>query len=569
MTSPVVDPAVEERRIAALQRYDVLDTPPEIELDEVVSLVAAICEVPIAAISLVDSARQWLKAAVGLDFRETAREVSFCQWTVQTRERLVVGDASLDPRFADSPLVKGEPHLRFYAAAPLVTPDGLSIGALCAIDKRPRVLAQRQLDALSVLARHVVAMLEVKRQAKELREASAKLEEQRRAANVAGEAKASFLGNMSHELRTPMNGVISATELLLGTKLDPWQRDDVMTIQKCARGLVAILNDVLDVAKLESGRLTIDKHPVELRLIVKETVAMLRAAALAKNITLEAFLDPDVPARVLGDALRVRQVLVNLVGNALKFTERGCVSIHVRPAVRPGAAADIVELTVIDTGIGIPADKRDAIFQKFVQAEATTTRRYGGTGLGLAIVRDLLEAMGGTVRVEDTRGGGATFIVEIPLAECAPERKATIPAAPAAPALSPTASRLVLLAEDDPVNRKLMTRLLQRLGCEVVAVETGTAVVRAARARVFDVILMDIEMPELDGYGATVELRRLEEGTERRTPILALTAHVLAETRAQCTASGMDDYLAKPVGVNELRAAFERWCAPQLSPAAA
>jgi len=561
MSVPRVDPVIEAQRIAALYRYEVLDSPPEVEFDEVVALLAAICQVPMAAISLVDTARQWFKATVGVGLRATPRDVSFCQWTVEQTELLVVEDARTDARFADSPLVTDGPKIRFYAGVPLVTHDGLAIGALCAFDREPRELTSQQHDAMRVLGRHVIGMLEQQRQAKLLREAAVALEEQRRAANVAGEAKSTFLGNMSHELRTPMNGVISATELLLGTNLDAWQRDDVMTIQNCARGLVAILNDVLDVAKIESGSLTIEKQPVELRVLVKDAVAMLRASALAKNISLEAFFDPDVPARVLGDTLRLRQVLVNLVGNALKFTERGCVSIHVRRASRPGAACDLVEITVIDTGIGIPVDKREAIFQKFVQAEASTTRRFSGTGLGLAIVRDLLDAMAGTVRVEDTRGGGSTFIVELPLVECAVEQKPPPP-----PVVNPVeprpAARRVLLAEDDTVNRKLMTRLLQRLGCDVEAVENGIAVVMAAEARAFDVILMDIEMPELDGYGATAKIREREKGTGRRTPIIALTAHVLAETRAMCAAAGMDDYLAKPAGVPELVAAFEKWAPP-------
>jgi signal transduction histidine kinase/CheY-like chemotaxis protein len=564
---PRLDPLEESKRIEALRRYDVLDSPSEASFDEVVTLVAAICQVPIAAISLVDTARQWFKAVVGLDIRETRRDVSVCRWTVSQRELFVVDDATEDARFADNPLVTGESNLRFYAGAPLITPEGHVIGALCAIDRQPRVLSQAQRDTLSVLARHVIGMLELATKARELRETVDALDVQRHAANAAAEAKSAFLANMSHELRTPMNGVISATDLLLGTSLDPWQRDDVATIQKCARGLVAILNDVLDLARIESGRFTLDKEPVDLRALVKDSLAVLRAAATAKKITVEAFFDPDVPERVMGDGLRLRQVLVNIVGNALKFTERGCVSITVRHVPRIGAPANLLEIAVMDTGIGVPTDKREAIFQKFVQAESSTTRRFGGTGLGLAIVRELVEAMGGSVRVEDTQGGGATFVVELALSPCdAVEQEPVAEAAPAAsPAPTPTPTptptpRTVLLAEDDAVNRKLVTRLLERLGCIVHGVATGTAVVEAVKSHVFDVILMDIEMPELDGYGATAEVRRLELAAGRRTPIIALTAHVLPEARAACAAAGMDGYLAKPVGSSELKSALEEWC---------
>ena len=562
MQSPPSDPVLEARRIAALSRYQVLDTASELAFDEVVALVAAICQVPIAAISLVDTDRQWFKAVVGVDIKETPRSVSFCQWTVALGELFVVADAREDERFADSPFVTGAPHVRFYAGAPLVTPEGLVIGSLCAIGRAPRSLTAQQRDALGVLARHVVGMLELASRTRELHEAASALEIQRRAADAAGQAKTAFLANMSHELRTPMSGVISATELLLGTTLDPWQRDDILTIQKSARGLVAILNDVLDLARIESGRVTLESAPVDLRVLVKDVVAMLRAAAVAKNVTLEAFFEADVPRAVSGDALRLRQVMVNLVGNALKFTDRGCVSVHVKMAARPDALPGALEISVMDTGIGIAADKRAAIFEKFVQAETTTSRRYGGTGLGLAIVRDLVQAMGGTIRVEDTRGGGSTFVVDVALAVCEVPRvgSAVVLPAAASPGVVPAVTRRVLLAEDEPVNRRLVTRLLERIGCEVLAVGTGTAVVQAVATRLFDVILMDIGMPELDGYQATTQVRQLERASGRRTPIIALTAHSDAATREACMAGGMDGYVPKPVGLAELVAALETWC---------
>jgi signal transduction histidine kinase/ActR/RegA family two-component response regulator len=571
MTSAPLEPKVEDERIRTLERYAVLHSPPESSFDEVVALVAAVCQVPIAAITVVDAERVWVASGVGQDVREMPRDLTFSHWAVAQRELFVVEDALLDPRFAQSELVTGGPHLRFYAGAPLLAPGGHVLGALCVADRQPRTLLPHQRDALTVLARHVVGMLELAAKSRELQETADALEVQQRAANAASDAKSAFLANMSHELRTPMNGVISATELPLGTKLDPWQRDDVATIQKCARGLVAILNDVLDLARIESGRVTLDSMPVDLRTLVKDAVAMLRAAAIAKKITVEAFFEPDVPDRVLGDALRIRQVLVNLVGNALKFTERGCVSVTVRRVPPTDSSVDRLEITVLDTGIGVPMDKREAIFQKFVQAESSTTRRFGGTGLGLAIVRDLVDAMGGSVRVEDTRGGGATFVVEVPLIPCDLQEQEPIAlAAPAPPAAAGEGGgrlqrRAVLLAEDDPVNRKLVTRLLERLGCVVRGVATGTAVLEAVRAEVFDVILMDIEMPELDGYGATAEVRRLELASGRRTPIVALTAHVLPEARAACVAADMDGYLAKPVGSHELRSALERWC-PEARP---
>ncbi len=549
--------------MAALSRYDVLGTPSEAAFDEVVEMVATICDTPMSVINFVGASQVWLKAKLGLDAEQMPRDMTFCTHVVEGRALLVVEDARTDARFAANPLVTGAPRVRFYAGMPLVTPDGQVIGSLCAVDTRPRSLDETQKRALAVLARHVMGMLELRHQSQQLSRVTADLEEKRRVADAASEAKSKFLANMSHELRTPMNGVMTATELLLETSLDASQRDDVITIRKCAEGLVAILNDVLDVARVESGRLTLEKEPVDLRLLVKDVLAMLRPTAVAKDISLKASFDLEVPEQVVGDALRLRQVLVNLVGNAIKFTARGSVAVEVRRAERSDPRHPAIELVVTDTGIGVPLEKREAIFEPFVQAESSTTRRFGGTGLGLAIVRQLVSAMGGAVRVEDGPSGGAQFVANLRLEACSPS--GVMRAARATgqfravrdPANLP-ATR-VLLAEDDAINRKLVTRLLERLGCKVCAVPDGVRVIEATAMQTFDLVLMDVEMPEVDGYHATRQIRRAERVTGGRTPIVAMTAHVLPETRAACVEAGMDGYLAKPVGMAELQGLLEQW----------
>jgi PAS domain S-box-containing protein len=397
----------------------------------------------------------------------------------------------------------------------------------------------------------------LERAAGALAEKNLQLEAALAEARQATELKSRFLANVSHEIRTPMNGVMGMADLLLDTSLTCEQREYAAAIRGSADALLVVINDILDISKIEAGHISFESIPFSPASLLREIVRVLHISAAHKRLALECECCGDVPELVSGDPTRVRQVLLNLAANAVKFTAAGHVKIGLCGSPAPDGRAWL-RFTVEDTGPGIAAEQHRHLFQKFHQLDSSTTRLYGGTGLGLAISRELVQLMGGNIGCDSESGRGSTFWFELPL----PVASAAIPAA-GAPAVLPRRVRAarILVAEDNETNRRIALHILTKAGHEVVAVSNGAEAVRALGAGSFDVVLMDVQMPEMDGLAATAAIRRLEAALRRHTPVIALTASSMRGDREACLEAGMDDYISKPVSGDEMLRKVNCWVA--------
>jgi PAS domain S-box-containing protein len=452
-----------------------------------------------------------------------------------------------------SDLVAPESLENFYGS--LKTPQGATKSGFRAAQSRRHRYKDGRIVDVEVTSNEVMlngraCIIASVQDVTERTRAAAELARARDEAVEASNMKSAFLANVSHEIRTPMNGVLGMTELLLDTKLDEEQRTLAAQVASSGELMVDLINDILDISKIEAGQLELEVTEFALREMIEGACGAAERQALAKGLEFSIEVSAELPQQARGDGRRLRQVLLNLVSNAVKFTSEGKVTVAARALKQP---AHGVRIEVTDSGIGIEPASLDEMFLPFTQADVSTTRNYGGTGLGLAIARELTELMGGTIGADSAVGNGSTFWIELPLALPAQgEGDGSRPEPQGGTAAKTWSSPpLVLVAEDGRVNQIVAVRTLERCGCHTEVVANGQEALDALARQHYDVVLMDCQMPGMDGYEATTELRRREAGGSR-TPVVAMTADAMKGTAERCLAAGMDAYLSKPIHREQL-----------------
>jgi signal transduction histidine kinase/CheY-like chemotaxis protein len=534
----------ESERIEQLRALHILDTEREQQFDDIAHLAASICETPIALITMVDENRIWFKAKIGLTVSEVPRRSWFCEDAILQKEIYVVSDVQKDQRYQKNPLVVSSPNVRFYAGAPLTLDNNRSIGTLCVLDLKPRELTKRQQELLRVLSRHVVAILASGRNLSAIMD---ELSINRELAGSANKVKNSFLANMSHEIRTPMTAILGMTDLLLSGELKKEQREYVDTIRSSGESLLNIINDVLDFSKIESGGLELDLQPLDLRACIEEALDLVSQKAHEQGNELVYVIDANVPQRIMGDVVRLRQILVNLINNAIKFTRNGEIFLSVRTEQQIGDNCELM-VSVKDTGIGIPKDKLESIFEAFTQADSSVTRKYGGAGLGLVICSRLVSIMGGRIGVESSEGKGSKFHFTIRAAALGGQ------SGPQAQERSTELEgRRVLIVDDSSTNLQILSAECKQWEMIPYAIGSPTeALELLKRGDQFDLAIYDMQMPEKDGVQLAMETR--EHSQSSQIPIILLSSWDLSDPRIRDNHDLFAATVMKPLKISQFRA---------------
>ena len=579
----------EAERINKLRKYQVLNDNDEPAFKRLIDLAKLFFDIPVVAITFMDEETQYLKSVQGLGgICRTTREVAICNYTVLSNEVFVVPDLIEDSRFSENLLVTESPHLRFYAGAPIILHEdnkSYRLGSLCVMDMKPKYdFDEQQAKVLAQFAMMAADALQ--------------LQDKQRDAKHANEMKSDFLANMSHEIRTPMNGIIGMVEMLGETKLSREQQEYVDNIKVSNEHLMAIINGILDLSKVESGKMTIDSVPVNLSALCNEVVSLFSVKARQRGLILDYHYAESLSPYVQGDPVRLKQILANLVNNAIKFTrEGGRVSLDVKHVpnchddfnddgtngyrTQGISESDLTKILaqepinntlydevitlcieVTDTGVGIKDESLEAIFDAYEQANKFTHRLYGGTGLGLSVCKSLVDLMGGYIDVNSEVGIGTTFSVLLPLPSIDENQYEMWQESNDFTMIEPTHERAghILLVEDDTVNAIIAKKALNNSGHTVTHVTDGQQAIEAfsLSPERYDIILMDHHMPILDGVQATIKLHELYD-PQSLPPIIALTANAMDGEREKYLKVGMQDYCTRPFKQEQLNALVQYW----------
>ena len=579
--------AEDAERISKLKKYQVLNNNEEPAFARLTELAKLFFNMPVVAITFMDEETQYLKSLHGLDgICTTSRKVAICNYTVLSDEVLVLPDLTEDSRFSQNPLVTEAPYLRFYAGAPIIMQeDGKTyrLGSLCLMDMQAHHdFTEKDADILAQFAAMAADAL--------------KLQDQQRHAKHANEMKSEFLANMSHEIRTPMNGIIGMVEMLAETKLSAEQQEYVDNIKVSNEHLLAIIDGILDLSKVESGKMTIDSIPMNISSLCNEVVSLFAVKARQRGLTLDYHYTEALSPYIKGDPVRIKQIMVNLVNNAIKFTrEGGRVTIDVKHMENnpcedkygnhksicshelqveqashyntdDSGSVNHQDMTlcieVTDTGVGIKPESLEAIFDAYDQANKSTHRLYGGTGLGLSVCKSLVELMGGYIEVDSAVGIGTTFTVLLPLPPIDEAHYESWQDSNDFGMTEPSHELIghILLVEDDSVNAMIAKKALNNSGHTVTHVTDGQQAIEvfALNPEQYDVILMDHHMPIMDGVQATIKLHELYD-PQALPPIIALTANAMDGERKKYLDVGMQDYCTKPFKQEQLNALVQYW----------